>query len=658
MGCRHSAPQGARRRMTANHIMVRAKQPRSVRDSASSFTQLGQLTGQGRACFGTHAAEKERDENDETLHLERKRKPENARRGDGALRDGSQKTDGLLKQKVTSIVPQVLDVSKHGVVVPIQIKSGDEKINAASYARRVSKSASVQKKANDAGADSSDSDSDSDRVRAFVVSPESTSSSAFNLPSTFALESSGDDETPMGALLAETRALLNKSAPARLHGLREKPIDVNDSENENDLGGSLNSRSFAVVEAYDGSFSNTSGNHRSQHAHTFSGGRLDVLHGATRGEAPRGVRVVSGANGKGTRRVSDVTAAVDADRCRVANAREVANGGVNSGVIGQYTHAAGLDLRSSVSRRAFDARTCVARRDRFDQAPNVSAAIASTEVPFERTRRRSVERTSRRSVARMSNTSTASSVSSNGVGETSTQVRYASPARNNRGAHVAQANSHKVVRANEHAARAGFVGTAVARANSHSKVVPANVVAVGGTFGAVTHAHVASRPNADIRFVSRAFFYANLKGLTHGEALLLNFREHQRRVSGRARERQDAHRASRVAGVTDPGSNRGAAPSCSGLELQRHDVPSRPRDAQRYQVGSAQHKPEFPENASLRAESAERGAETAVAPRAFGERAADVLLRHAKEVGITRRAHFTRLWVREKGLCLPDYNTI
>jgi hypothetical protein len=383
--------------------MVRAKQPRSVRDSASSFTQLGQLTGQGRACFGTHAAEKERDENDETLHLERKRKPENARRGDGALRDGSQKTDGLLKQTVTSIVPQVLDVSKHGVVVPIQIKSGDEKINAASYARRVSKSASVQKKANDAGADSSDSDSDSDRVRAFVVSPESTSSSAFNLPSTFALESSGDDETPMGALLAETRALLNKSAPARLHGLRKKPIDVNDSENENDLGGSLNSRSFAVVEAYDGSFSNTSGNHRSQHAHTFSGGRLDVLHGTTRGEAPRGVRVVSGANGKGTRRVSDVTAAVDADRCRVANAREVANGGVNSGVIGQYTHAAGLDLRSSVSRRAFDAGTCVARRDRFDQAPNVSAAIASTEVPFERTRRRSVERTSRRSVARMSN---------------------------------------------------------------------------------------------------------------------------------------------------------------------------------------------------------------------------------------------------------------
>ena len=492
--------------MTANHIMVRAKQPRSVRDSASSFTQLGQLTGQGRACFGTHAAEKERDENDETLHLERKRKPENARRGDGALRDGSQKTDGLLKQKVTSIVPQVLDVSKHGVVVPIQIKSGDEKINAARYARRVSKSASVQKKANDAGADSSDSDSDSDRVRAFVVSPESTSSGAFKLPSTFALESSGDDETPMGALLAETRALLNKSAPARLHGLREKPIDVNDSENENDLGGSLNSRSFAVVEAYDGSFSNTSGNHRSQHAHTFSGGRLDVLHGATRGEAPRGVRVVSGANGKGTRRVSDVTAAVDADRCRVANAREVANGGVNSGVIGQYTHAAGLDRRSSVSRRAFDAGTCVARRDRFDQAPNVSAAIASTEVPFERTRRRSVERTSRRSVARMSNTSTASSVSSNGVGETSTQVRYASPARNNRGANGAQANSHKVVRANEHAARAGFVGTAVARANSHSKVVPANVVAVGGTFGAVTHAHVASRPNADIRFVSRAFF--------------------------------------------------------------------------------------------------------------------------------------------------------
>ena len=168
-----------------------------------------------------------------------------------------------------------------------------------------------------------------------------------------------------------------------------------------------------------------------------------------------------------------------------------------------------------------------------------------------------------------------------------------------------------------------------------------------------------SRPDPTPTFDSfHVPFYANLKGLTHGEALLLNFREHQRRVSGRARERQDAHRASRVAGVTDPGSNRGAAPSCSGLELQRHDVPSRPRDAQRYQVGSAQHKPEFPENASLRAESAERGAETAVAPRAFGERAADVLLRHAKEVGITRRAHFTRLWVREKGLCLPDYNTI
>ena len=399
MGCRHSAPIAnapEKRILRPNQILVRATS-RTIRDSASSVEQLGQLSS--RTCFEAE------DENasllEDSFRSEKKcdSASESSRLNDFSL---------LSRQKKREQAPPTIDTTS-GMSSDVRtgIYAGENTIASNSFvAKSVAKNENVKKSNVMQDVSSSSSDDECTLVRAFVVTPDAltnnmthsgrvnTFADSFKIPDTFG--ESSDDDKSLDALLMKTRRLLNRTAPVT-------------------RSVSMNPVSEPVLEAYVGSF-RRSGNALLGHAHTFSGGRLDVLHGnisrsETRDAAARKrTTQVSRHISDVGQHVDDVSVAVDAARARIAHAKEMVDGR-SRGTIVYDTR--GREIRGSTQRNRVPITVATNYADAYSNANvrSVTQTNAGGQVPFERTRRRSIERTAGRSAARGSDTSTASSQS-------------------------------------------------------------------------------------------------------------------------------------------------------------------------------------------------------------------------------------------------------